>query len=211
MGAWFDETSVVVFVVVVVVLVVFVVVEAPTPPLRRLYGFYYYYPSSPADDDDDDYDDDDDDDYFSPLLISFCCFSSPVPPLPRSRGDCSRLNRSPPFYLILVFFFPPPYVRERFERAMEMLKCCLCQKKRCVMEFSIDACGSFFSFFPLFLVLFLLFLGCGVPSRPPNPPRIFLSLFSVHEGKRECLFVSFVKEEKAQERGGGAFKKKPPS
>ena len=94
MGARFDET----FAAAVVVVVVFVVVEAPAP-LRRLYGFYYYYyyyPSSPDAAADDD-------DYFSPLLISFCCFSSPVPPLLRSRGDCSRLNRSPPLYS----FFPP--------------------------------------------------------------------------------------------------------
>ena len=93
MGARFDETFAA---AVVVVVVVFVVVEAPAP-LRRLYGFYYYYyyPSSP--------DAAADDDYFSPLLISFCCFSSPVPPLLRSRGDCSRLNRSPPLYS----FFPP--------------------------------------------------------------------------------------------------------
>jgi hypothetical protein len=61
------------------------------------------------------------------------------------------------------------------------------------------------------LVLFLLFLGCGVPSRPPNPPRIFLSLFSVHEGKRGGFFGFVLKEEKGQKRGGGAFKKKPPS
>ena len=95
MGARFDET----FAAAAAAVVVFVVVEAPAP-LRRLYGFYYYYyyPSSP-----DAAADDADDDYFSPLLISFCCFSSPVPPLLRSRGDCSRLNRSPPLYS----FFPP--------------------------------------------------------------------------------------------------------
>ena len=140
MGARFDETSV----VVVVVVVVFVVVEAPAP-LRRLYGFYYYYyyPSSP------DAADDDDDDYFSPLLISFCCFSSHVPPLLRSRGDCSRLNRSPPLYS----FFPPLFsllssssnddddARER-ERERER------EKARAMIKLLFEEEGTkFFSFF----------------------------------------------------------------
>jgi len=139
MGARFDETFAAA--VVVVVVVVFVVVEAPAP-LRRLYGFYYYYyyyPSSP--------DAAADDDYFSPLLISFCCFSSPVPPLLRSRGDCSRLNRSPPLYS----FFPPLFsllssssnddddARER-ERERE--------KARAMIKLLFEEEGTkFFSFF----------------------------------------------------------------